>query len=515
MNDNTRRDARRTTADRGPVWLPWDRAAFSRAQAEGKPVLLSLHTAWCPWCRRMDAITYQDAAVVAILTDAFVPIRVDADRRPDIFDRYALGGVPSTVVLTAGGEVLTGGTFVEAEQLCGSLTRVAREYARDRSRLDLLAAEQGRSRTAWTRSPECLLDTSIVVETLMARADVEFGGFGSAPKLPDAAALRFLLEVDRDPSEIGRFVVHTLERMAAGLEDAAAGGFFRSAANRDWSSPAREKLLDVNAQLIPLYLHAWGRLARAEYRDAALRGLAYVDAVLADSTAHVFYAGEFDEDSRHEPRGDPSAERAPATGIDRTVYTDANAAMAGVYLEAAVLLESTPSLEFALQALERVLLATYVPGGGVAHVVSGDASIRLLADNVAGARALIGAYRATDRVPYLELAQELMLSSLNTFWDDALGLFADRSPEAGDVGLLRHRLYPVAANADAAVVLVELAALGGEHELRANADRVLRTLGPHGSNVDVGAYGRALVHAAASAPGKRSRPVQERSQTVW
>jgi uncharacterized protein YyaL (SSP411 family) len=47
----------------------------------------------------MDRTTYADPAVAGIVNDRFVPIRVDADRRPDISERYSLGGWPTTAFL--------------------------------------------------------------------------------------------------------------------------------------------------------------------------------------------------------------------------------------------------------------------------------------------------------------------------------------------------------------------------------------------------------------------------------
>ena len=65
--------------------------AFARARRERTPVLLSITAAWCRWCREMDRTSYADAAVVDAIARSFVPVRVDADRRPDLWERY--GGV--------------------------------------------------------------------------------------------------------------------------------------------------------------------------------------------------------------------------------------------------------------------------------------------------------------------------------------------------------------------------------------------------------------------------------------
>ena len=59
------------------------------------------------------------------------------------------------------------------------------------------------------------------------------------------------------------------------------GGFFRYAANRDWSAPHTAKLLADNADLIRLYLDAGEALERREYLDLARRTIDWVQRVLA------------------------------------------------------------------------------------------------------------------------------------------------------------------------------------------------------------------------------------------
>src|SRR6266566_1680000 len=78
------------------TWLPWSADAFARAAREGKPVLLSITAAWCHACHEMDRTTYADPEVAALVRDRFIAVRVDTDRRPDINERYNLGGWPTS-----------------------------------------------------------------------------------------------------------------------------------------------------------------------------------------------------------------------------------------------------------------------------------------------------------------------------------------------------------------------------------------------------------------------------------
>src|SRR5436190_10422509 len=109
-------------------WLPWSADAFALAAREAKPVLLSITAAWCRACHEMDRTTYADPGVASLVRDRFIAVRVDTDRRPDINERYNLGGWPTTAFLTAAGDVITGGTFVPVDRMRGVLERVSTAY---------------------------------------------------------------------------------------------------------------------------------------------------------------------------------------------------------------------------------------------------------------------------------------------------------------------------------------------------------------------------------------------------
>src|SRR5215203_1831445 len=94
------------------AWLPWRAESFARARADGRPVLLSIAPTWCGNSAQMDTATFADAEVAGLINAHFVAIRVDPDRRPDIAERYSLGGWPTTAFLTADGAVLGGRPFI-------------------------------------------------------------------------------------------------------------------------------------------------------------------------------------------------------------------------------------------------------------------------------------------------------------------------------------------------------------------------------------------------------------------
>ena len=120
----------------GVAWLPWTERTFARAAREGKPVLLSITAAWCGHSGLMDRLSYGDPRVAELIRTLFVPVRVDADRRPDVSARYGLGGWPTTAFLTPGGDILGGGTYVRTERLIEVLGRVSAAFEEVRQVLE-------------------------------------------------------------------------------------------------------------------------------------------------------------------------------------------------------------------------------------------------------------------------------------------------------------------------------------------------------------------------------------------
>jgi thioredoxin-related protein len=51
---------------------------------DDKAVFIDVYTDWCGWCKRMDATTFRDKQVQAILTEEFYPVKFDAEQREAI-----------------------------------------------------------------------------------------------------------------------------------------------------------------------------------------------------------------------------------------------------------------------------------------------------------------------------------------------------------------------------------------------------------------------------------------------
>ena len=462
----------------GLDWLPWGPAAFARAAAERRPVLLAIGAAWCPACAGMARATYRDPAVCELVERGFVPVRVDADRRPDVAERYTLGGWPTTAFLTPAGQLLGGETYVDPPRMRALLQRVAAAFAR---RGDELAAVPPPLPAPDPPAPAAPGDIPGWLEQhLVEQFDRQHGGFGSGPRHLDAPALRFgLRRIAAGHDTLAEAVTGTLDAVVrGGLFDGVDGGAFRYCAGRDWSAPAVEKLLAVNADALELLLDGWITLGDTRCRDRALGVIRYVRDTLAAPGAGGFYASQYAGQDYYAAGAEERAQ-LDAPPVDRSVYAEGSARMAAALLHAAGRFDDSSLVEFAAGALERVAGETYERGNGIAHAAGGGEAVRgLLADQVWASAALLDLYAAAEREVHLDMAHELMRFALRRLFDPSAGRFVDRVAAADDVGLLREPLVPFGANCAAAGVLARLGRLTGQDDFRRRSAALLEALAP-------------------------------------
>lgn len=458
------------------AWAAWSADAFGRAREERKPVLLSLTAEWCGACRLMDASSFADPLIATTINERFVPIRVDADARPDIAERYTLGGWPTTAFLTADGDILGGGTFIARERLGGVLDQVLDAHARSAGR----RAPRAPVPDDGVAEP---VEPSALGRTVVASFDRVHGGIAGAPKFPQCAPVRLALAGTAGPArspDDEALAVRALDAMGwRGLFDDVDGGFFRYAACEDWTAPHTAKRLDVNAALIRLYLDAGAALGQARFTDRAADALRYVQAVLADPEEGGWYAAQHaDDDFYASPPAVRSGLEPPP--VSRRMYADAVGLMASAALRAADVFGDAGLRQFALTSLERVLLQCYKPGDGVAHYRDGERRCRgLLADQVVMAAACLDAHDATGNIVYEMMAEELMHFAAASLWDRERGGFLDRAPGGDDaIGLLATTIRPFADNCFAAAVLHRLGASSGDREFADLATRTLEAIAP-------------------------------------
>lgn len=261
-------------------WMPWGEAAFARARAESKPILLSVGYAACHWCHVMAHESFEDPATADLMNALFVNIKVDREELPDIDGLYqnalALtgqqGGWPLTVFLTPAGEAFWGGTYFPPHARHGLpafrevLRGVAESFAQEQDKILHNSRSIRRALEALYQPTQAALplpaQSTAIAERLLQFYDPLYGGMGNAegPKFPCLPAVS-LLWACHTRSGLDKYksaAVHSMGAMCqGGLYDHIGGGFFRYTVDGAWEIPHFEKMLSDNAQFIALLSEAY------------------------------------------------------------------------------------------------------------------------------------------------------------------------------------------------------------------------------------------------------------------
>jgi uncharacterized protein len=338
-------------------WYSWGEEAFQKAQAENKPIFLSVGYSTCHWCHVMERESFENPAVADLLNRYYVSIKVDREERPDVDRVYmtfvqsttGAGGWPMSVFLTPDLKPFLGGTYYPPEDRYGRpgfstlLTRLADIWRNSPGKI----VDQGIQFTEAIRSylneaqpaessPLKMEWMDKAFEQFAAGFDPDEGGFTSAPKFPRPAVFAFLLRYGRraQKSQAAEMVVYTLRKMASGgIYDHLGGGFHRYSVDQRWHVPHFEKMLYDQAQLTVAYTEMFQLAQDKEFARVAHETLDYVLRDLI-SPEGGFYSAE-DADSLPEPNASEKKEGAfyvwTQETIDRALTPEESLAFQRMY----------------------------------------------------------------------------------------------------------------------------------------------------------------------------------------
>ena len=286
MNDNRLGTAvspyLRLHADNPVDWREWGPDAFAEARERDVPVLVSIGYATCHWCHVMARESFADPEIAELLRRDFVAVKVDREERPDV-DASTMAaaaafteqlGWPLTAFMTPDAHVFFAGTYfpptpvgqhpsfrqvlgavldawrdrrTEVDATASTLAGAIRQGAVDSTTVGLHGAHGA--------EPDLPSIATIhdVVGALEPGEDLEYGGFGGAPKFPSAPLLEFLADAGADGVPAGTALCERSLRVIAASElTDPDGGVFRYATRRDWSVPHYERMLYDNAGLLAI-----------------------------------------------------------------------------------------------------------------------------------------------------------------------------------------------------------------------------------------------------------------------
>ena len=105
------------------------RSDYNRARQEaaesGRPLIIDFGTVACHWCRQLDATTFREPAIVALLNERCVPLKVDASRNPALAEALRIQSYPTLVYAAPDGRILGFQEgYVEGARFQDQLSRV-------------------------------------------------------------------------------------------------------------------------------------------------------------------------------------------------------------------------------------------------------------------------------------------------------------------------------------------------------------------------------------------------------
>ena len=295
----------RQHADNPVNWFSWCNEAFELAKVKDKPILISIGYSSCHWCHVMAHECFEDPYIAEIMNQHFICIKVDREERPDVDQVYMeavqmiiqRGGWPLNVFCLPDGRPFFGGTYFPPEDKGNGLVpwpqllvRISDFYQKSRDELtenaeairnNLLA----KSASSIENKDFDLANLNLAVQGICGNHDDQYGGFGQAPKFPQAMVLNFLMSM-RDHRETSLEVRKridlvtglTLKAMAhGGLYDQIGGGFSRYSVDAHWLVPHFEKMLYDNALLLESYVKGYLLEKDSLYKSVIEETVAWLD----------------------------------------------------------------------------------------------------------------------------------------------------------------------------------------------------------------------------------------------
>ena len=381
-------------------WQPWSEEVFAQAKRENKFVILDLEAVWCHWCHVMEETTYRDPAVMVLMNERYIAVRVDQDSRPDLSNRYEDYGWPATIVFASdGSEIVKKQGYVPPERMKAMLQGIIDDPSPLVSRD---AAVENATGGDTVLSADRLKELR---DQLVNGYDDHEGGWGFSHKFLDWDAVEYSMRAAGRGDQRAADMARTTLRLQRKLLDPVWGGVYQYSVGGKWDEPHFEKIMQMQAENLRIYALAYARWGEAD--DLAMAGAihGYLRKFLTSADGVVYTSQDADlvpgEHSADYYALDDAGRRARGIPrIDRHVYSRENGWVIAALVQLAAATGDDNYRIEAERAARWLIGHRSIEGGGFRHDEK-DAAGPYLGDTLAMGRAFLALHQLTQNPEWL------------------------------------------------------------------------------------------------------------------
>ncbi|HMD53532.1 MAG TPA: DUF255 domain-containing protein [Phycisphaerae bacterium] len=387
------------------MWHNWSAQTFAEARKEHKLVLLDLEAVWCHWCHVMDQVTYSDPNVIHLINQGYIAVRVDQDSRPDLANKYEDFGWPATIILNADNHPISEQSgYIPPNLMARLLLSLIKNPAPDATVESagpaVFPVEGGLSNDLNKK----------LLTTFDEWYDPKLGGWGMLHKFLNWYAVEYCLSMGAQGNQTDELMaVKTLDGSLK-LIDPVWGGAYQYSVDGDWNHPHFEKIMQIQAEDMYIYVLAYLQTHDQRYLDAAKSIDGFMVRFMTGSNG-AFYTS-MDADvvdgvyaDAYFSKSDVQRRKLGTPRIDQNQYARENG---WIITSLTWLYGATGNpvyLDQALNAQKWICNNRAIAGGGFSHGHSSNGEI-YLDDTLAMGQAFLGLYAATGDRQELQKAQD-------------------------------------------------------------------------------------------------------------
>ncbi|MEE9326798.1 MAG: DUF255 domain-containing protein [Cocleimonas sp.] len=384
-------------------WQEWSSESFAKAKKENKLVIMDLEAVWCHWCHVMDAKTYHDPNVAALINKHFVPIRVDQDAHPDISNRYEDYGWPATVIFNADGtEIIKKRGYIGPKFMGWFLEAVIAEPNPEAHENKNIIINAGKD-AFLSKEQKKLLNSRFE-----AIYDKNYKGWGRRQKFVHSDSIEYAMLRATKGSKLHEQMAKDTLDAARQLIDPEWGGVYQYSDEANWKSPHFEKVMLIQTDSLRLYALAFKLWGRVKDLESANQIYAYLINML-QSPQGSFYTSQ-DADLNAEIDGheyfklkNEKRRKLGIPRIDKNIYARENGWVINALISMHQATNEKKYLTQSISTADWILQNRSLKSGGFFHHKNNKESL-YLADTLAMGQAFVSLYEMTKDMKWLDNA---------------------------------------------------------------------------------------------------------------